>query len=1167
MTTYQWANVSAGGDWNDPQNWEVQGQAPPGGPPGAGDDVFIELQTPGVITTDGATVASLNANTDTTLNGDLTVTGQLDGGFVSGGDVNAGQFDFAFFKGGTLSAGSISGGSDLDGGTVSAGQLIWANISGATVSASSIDVAADVGVIVNAGTVSAQTLLLDQVDAFVEVNSGAVTVASAATISGPGAGPGGIIVSGGTLSLQGGLTLDAGAFMNDGAAAGSAGGVVTAQNLTIGGTGSGRVFVGGSSAHLNVSGDLILGQSGAGSLTIANGGFVMVGGNLESAVDSGGTASGTLSDSAAQLAIAGDWQIGVNGAATWTLASAVTVSVGGSAVLGVSSGGSGTLTLSDAETTLVAGGGGVTVGAQGQGNLTIQSGALLDDAAGELTLAEAQGSKAALQINNGGSTLIVGDQAVVGAAGSATLVMDGGSATFSAPLMLGQSQGATGGLSVTDGGVTIAADMTVGSAGTGTVTVGASGTIGPGSLAIPAGSTDTITLGQSTTGKGTLNVSGRAASVRSIGLIVGDAGGGTLNIGSAGRVTTSGSAIVGEAVTSIIQKVTVTSAGVWIVGDNLTLGQAAIATATVSSGGVVEVDGNLTMGAAASATGILVLSGGLTSGDVTADSALWWGGVLDVGEDGTGNLTISADSEARVLGGGQGLLEIGSVRGATGLVTVSGAGAELGVDSLAIGGTLTAVGGAGSLTLGSGSLAADVDGGVIWATGRATVDGLLEVDGALAVAGALTVGGASPGSVAGTGTLALTGGTTALETGAALSIAKVAQSGAAAVTISTAGLKYAGVWAQSGGSISVGAGDTLAFTGTGDSFAGTLTGTGRVEFENGSDTFVGATLAAAAMLVDDADVTLSGVINLTKTLTVTSPDVTIAAAGASLSGDGELALTATATNAIVGASAAATLTNVDDKIVGAGDIGDGKLTLVNEADGSITGDGAAAALTLNTGSATIDNAGEIISKAAGGVTIKGAVDNTGRFAVTAGTLTVSGAVTGAGAVFIEGGTADFQGAFGENVDFDGTTGVLELAKSQSYAGEISGFSLTGGTSLDLGDIGFTSGVTKATFVENSEDTRGVLTVTSGTETTRITLIGNFSSSTFTTAGDGHGGTIVTDPTKAASAAAVSLVHAIASFGGDAGQGAAIIAEPARSPEPLLAAARPNDGGARRASWV
>lgn len=50
-------------------------------------------------------------------------------------------------------------------------------------------------------------------------------------------------------------------------------------------------------------------------------------------------------------------------------------------------------------------------------------------------------------------------------------------------------------------------------------------------------------------------------------------------------------------------------------------------------------------------------------------------------------------------------------------------------------------------------------------------------------------------------------------------------------------------------------------------------------------------------------------------------------------------------------------------------------------------------------------------------------------------------------------------------------------------------------------------------------------------------------------------------------AALSLVHAIAGFVADAGQGAAIIAEPARSPEPLLAAARPNDGGARQASWV
>ena len=807
--------------------------------------------------------------------------------------------------------------------------------------------------------------------------------------------------------------------------------------------------------------------------------------------------------------------------------------------------------------------------------LTIQSGARLNDAAGDLTLAEAEKSKGTLQINNGGSTLIVGGNAVVGSSGSGAIILDGGSATFSGTVTLGVNSGATGGLDVTGGGVTLAGDLTVGNAGAGSITVGPSGTIGPGTLTIPTGSTDTITLGEATTGKGTLTVSGVGASVKSLGLTIGAGGGGTLNIGGYGKLSTTGDATVGEAVTSIIQKVTVTSAGSWVIGDNLALGKAAIAIASVTSGGLIEVDGSLVLGVEQPATGILALSGGLTVGSSTTLADLRWGAVLEVGEAGTGNLTISTDAVAKSLTGGEGLVEIAAAKGATGTVTVSGVESELSAVRLADGGSLTSAGGAGSLTLGSGGVAYFADGGVIWAGGQATVDGELDTAGTLTMAGHLTVGGASSGAraVVGTGTLALTGGTTALDTGAALTIAKVAQSGTAAVTLAATGLRYAGVWTQVGGSISVDAGDTLAFTGAGDSFTGILTGSGRVEFAGGTDSLSGVALSAASTVIDGAAVTLAAAIDLTKTLTVTSPKLTIAAAGASLSGGGTLELSSLATNKITGVTAAAALTNVDDRIVGAGDIGGGAMTLTNDASGSIIGDSATVALTLDTGSKAIGNAGLIVSEAKGGVTIKSAVANTGKLEVTAGTLTVSGAVTGTGSTYIVGGTADFLAAFSENVAFTGTTGVLELAKSQSYAGKIKGFSLTGGTSLDLGDIGFTSGTTKATFAENSAKTEGVLTVTDGTHTAHITLVGDYASSTFTTSSDGHGGTIVVDPQKTPAATAsksgavLSFVNAMAGFDADAGPGMTPTADPGPSPQPLLTVSHPTVRGAMAANWA
>jgi T5SS/PEP-CTERM-associated repeat protein len=245
-------------------------------------------------------------------------------------------------------------------------------------------------VVVSAGTLSAPTLVLDQTDAYLGVNAGTVTITDAVTIDGPQAGAGEILVSGGQLSLEGGLTLDGGAALGVGSfVVASAGGVVTTPELTVGETGAGYVSVLGSNAHLNVSGALILGESGSGSLTVENGGHVTIGGNAESAVMSGSTATGRISDAAADLTFDKDWEIGVAGTATWTLGSGASATVAGKTELGVSSGGSGTLTLTDADT-MVVGGGSVIVGAVGSGTLNVQSGAEFNGAAGTLTVAEAR---------------------------------------------------------------------------------------------------------------------------------------------------------------------------------------------------------------------------------------------------------------------------------------------------------------------------------------------------------------------------------------------------------------------------------------------------------------------------------------------------------------------------------------------------------------------------------------------------------------------------------------------------------------------------------------------------------------------------------------------------------------------------------------------------------
>jgi len=161
-----------------------------------------------------------------------------------------------------------------------------------------------------------------------------------------------------------------------------------------------------------------------------------------------------------------------------------------------------------------------------------------------------------------------------------------------------------------------------------------------------------------------------------------------------------------------------------------------------------------------------------------------------------------------------------------------------------------------------------------------------------------------------------------------------------------------------------------------------------------------------------------------------------------------------------------------------------------------------------TGKNSIANAGLIETTGAGNLTLAGALTNNGTVAANGGTLVAGGSITGSGAFDIGGGTLDVTVAFAHNVTFTATAGVLELSQSQGYTGTITGFSKTGGTSLDLSDIGFVSSA-EATY--SGTKTGGVLTVTDGTHTARISLKGNYLTSTFIASSDGHGGTDVVDP--------------------------------------------------------
>jgi autotransporter passenger strand-loop-strand repeat protein len=176
---------------------------------------------------------------------------------------------------------------------------------------------------------------------------------------------------------------------------------------------------------------------------------------------------------------------------------------------------------------------------------------------------------------------------------------------------------------------------------------------------------------------------------------------------------------------------------------------------------------------------------------------------------------------------------------------------------------------------------------------------------------------------------------------------------------------------------------------------------------------------------------------------------------------------------------------------------------------NVTAGGSATALSVGSGGLAVVYAGGV---AAGAV-----VSNGGELQAYG---TVSGdTVRSGGAVYIfSGGTVSgttLDGGFlgirsgatagTSRIDFTGAGGTLQLDDSQHFDGVISGFDQGG---IDLRDIAFGVGTTLG---YQDFGTSGTLTVSDGTHTASIHLLGQYVEANFTKQSDGAGGTLITDP--------------------------------------------------------
>jgi hypothetical protein len=172
---------------------------------------------------------------------------------------------------------------------------------------------------------------------------------------------------------------------------------------------------------------------------------------------------------------------------------------------------------------------------------------------------------------------------------------------------------------------------------------------------------------------------------------------------------------------------------------------------------------------------------------------------------------------------------------------------------------------------------------------------------------------------------------------------------------------------------------------------------------------------------------------------------------------------------------------------------------VIEGKGLLGASGTGAAITIEVGG-LVDATGALTLS-----TPNGGLVNNGVLRADGGTLSIQAAVTGSGAAEVSSGTLSFGSTFSQDVTFTGSSGELVLAQSQAYGGTMTGFSASGGTTLDLRDIGFVN-VDEASFSGSATD--GTLTVGDGVHTARIALFGAYLASSFVAQSDGHSGTLV-----------------------------------------------------------
>lgn len=433
---------------------------------------------------------------------------------------------------------------------------------------------------------------------------------------------------------------------------------------------------------IHITGNLYMGQSSVGALTIVNGGAVSNGVGYMG-YSSSGNGTATVTGSGSAWVNNGDLFVGYSGTGNLMISSGGAVSdVNG--VLGNNASGTGTGTVTGSGSTWT-NSYYLHVGFSGKGELTVSDRGTVSSTYG--VIGYEKDSIGTVEVTDSGSTWTNLGSLYVGDAGNGELAISSGGAVSNEAGVIGYQKDGIGKVEVSG----------IGSAWTnrGGLYVGDSGT---GGLAIFQGgvvSNDEGVIGHEMDGSGTVEVTGGGSAWTNLGsLYVGDSGRGRLTVADGGVVSNTYGVIGYEM--GGIGTVEVTGSGsTWSNLDSLYVGLDGVGSLSVKDHGLVTAAAGVRVGYGATANGTLDVK----TGGVLETRALGaGGGTVSVVFD-EGILRATGNNNAFITGFTPGRFIIGA-----GGLTVDDNGFSIATDDSVLAGTggLTKAGN-GTLTLGGRS--------------------------------------------------------------------------------------------------------------------------------------------------------------------------------------------------------------------------------------------------------------------------------------------------------------------------------------------------------------------------------------------------------------------------------------------------------------------------------